>query len=139
MKKSRQLRQSSTSPARRPDNSHLSNEKRAAGNDQILLKHLRYISDVDQFSSNEGVAQTLHQTDMMVAERQETLERGSRNERSLLLECKKMRDENNKLKKLNSVNGTFHRGITDKLDEDLQSMILVHNELQQQLRIMNLQ
>ncbi len=75
---------------------------------------------------------------MMVTERQEALERGSRNERSLLLECERMRDENDKLKMLNSANVTFHRGITDNLDEDLQSMTLVHNELQQQLRVMNL-
>ncbi len=49
-----------------------------------------------------------------------------------------MRDENNMLKKLNSVNVTFHRDKTDKLDGDLQSMTLVRNELQQQLRVMNL-
>ncbi len=50
-----------------------------------------------------------------------------------------MRDEKDKLKKLNSVNVTFHRDITDKLDSDLQSMTQVSNELQQQLRVMNLQ
>ncbi len=37
------------------------------------------------------------------------------------------------------MNVTFHRDITDKLDSDLQSMTLVHNEFQQQLRFMNLQ
>ncbi len=42
-----------------------------------------------------------------------------------------MRDVNDKLKKLNSVNVTFHRDITNKLDGDLQSMTLVRNELQQ--------
>ncbi len=66
MKKSGQLRQSSTSHTRRPDNSHLCNENRAAGNDQTLLKHFRYNIDVNNFSSNEGVAQTLHEADMMV-------------------------------------------------------------------------
>ncbi len=49
-----------------------------------------------------------------------------------------MRDENDKLKKLNYVNVTFHRDITEKLDSDSQSMIQVRNELQQ-LRVMNLQ
>ncbi len=44
-----------------------------------------------------------------------------------------MRDENDKLKKLNSANITFHKDITDKFDSDLQSVTLVHNELQQQL------
>ncbi len=71
---------------------------------------------------------------MMVAEYQEALERANRNEQLLILECEKMRDENDKLKKLNSVNVTFDRDITDKLDSDLQSMTQVHNELQQQLK-----
>ncbi len=139
IKKSGCSKQGSTSLARRPDISNLSKEKRATGNDQTLPKHQRYDSDVDRFSFHESVAQTLHQADMMVAERQEALKRASRNERSLLLECEMMRDENDKLKKLNSANVTFQRDITDKLDGDLQSMTLVRNELQQQLRFMNLQ
>ncbi len=75
----------------------------------------------------------------MVAESQEALERANRNERSLILECEKMINENDKFKKLNSVNITFQRDITEKLDSDLQSMIQVHNELHQHLRVMNLQ
>ncbi len=50
-----------------------------------------------------------------------------------------MKDENEKLKKLNSVNVTFHRDITQKLDSDLQSMTQARNELLQQIRVMNFQ
>ncbi len=53
MKKSGRLRQGSTSPARRPDNSHLSNEQRTAGNDQTLPKHLRYDSDINKIMFDE--------------------------------------------------------------------------------------
>ncbi len=50
-----------------------------------------------------------------------------------------MKDENDKLKKLNSVNVTFQRDVTVKLDEDLQSVTIIRNELQQKLRKSNFQ
>ncbi len=67
---------------------------------------------------------------MLLVEKQQALKMACRNEQTLLLECEKMRDENNKLKKLNSVNVTFHREISERNDNDLQSMTVFCNDLQ---------
>ncbi len=45
---------------------------------------------------------------MLPADKQQALKMASRNEQKLLLECEKMRDENDKLRKLNSLKITFH-------------------------------
>ncbi len=83
------------------------------------IEHPHYNSDAERDSFNEAVAKTLKQADMSVDEKQKALNMANRNEHLLLLECEKMRDENDKLKKLNSVNVTFHREISEKLDGDL--------------------
>ncbi len=69
----------------------------------------------------------------------ELLKHAAKMEKSLKAECERMKNENNKLKKLNSVNITFHREVMAKLDEDLQSMTAVRNDLQQKLRVSNFQ
>ncbi len=79
------------------------------------------------------------ESDMIVAASQEALKKAIRDEQLLLLECEKMRDENDKLKKLHSANVTFHGDIMEKLDNNLQAMTSACNELQQQLRVMNFQ
>ncbi len=76
---------------------------------------------------------------MLLAEKQQTLEMANRNEQTLILECEKMRYENEKLKKLNSVNDTFHREISERLDSDLQYMTIFCNDPQVQLRVKILQ
>ncbi len=50
-----------------------------------------------------------------------------------------MRKDNDRLKNLQSMNVTFHREVTSKLDEDLPSMTAVQNELQQRLRVSKFQ
>ncbi len=49
-----------------------------------------------------------------------------------------MIEENDKLKKLNSLTVKLHREISERRDGDLQSMIVFHDDLQDQLRVMNL-
>ncbi len=60
-----------------------------------------------------------------MAEKQKDVEIANYYERSLLLECDKMRDDYEKLKKLHSVNITFHRDHIDRLEGDMQSMRVV--------------
>ncbi len=50
-----------------------------------------------------------------------------------------MRDNYEKLKRLYSVNLTFHRDHIDMFEGDTHSMRVIRNDLQQQLRVMNLQ
>ncbi len=118
-------------------------------NDQTFPKSMEYPhynggndSNVDRHSSvqsvNDTITETLKRADLLVVEKQEALKKANRNEESLLLECEKMRDDYEKLKRLHSVNLTFHREHIDKLKGDMQSMTVVCNGLQQQLRVLNL-
>ncbi len=103
---------------------------RDAGTDQYSERP-RYDSDNERTPFDEAVAQTLKQANMLLAEKQQALEMASRNGQTLLLECEKMSDDNEKWKKLNSVNVTFHREISERFDGDLQSMTVFRNDLQE--------
>ncbi len=67
----------------------------------------------------------MRQADAFFLDKQRALEAAAEMEKSLIAECERMKDENDKLMKLNSANVTFHREVTAKLDEDLQSMTAV--------------
>ncbi len=60
-------------------------------------------------------------------------------EKSLLLECEKMKDEYDKLTRLHSVNMTFYKYHIKQLVDGMQSITLVRYDLQQQLRFVYLQ
>ncbi len=62
------------------------------------------------------VFDTLRQAKAFVIDKQRALEAAADTEKSLRAECEKMRKENDKLSHLQSVNVTFHREVTTKLD-----------------------
>ncbi len=63
--------------------------------------------------------------------KQEALDIVNSKEQSLLLECEKMKDEIEKLKRLHFVNMMFHKDRIKKLVDDMQSMTIVRYDLQQ--------
>ncbi len=64
----------------------------------------------------------MRQADAYVIDKQRALEAAADTEQSLRAECEKMRKEDDRLNNLQSVNVTFHREVTTKLDENLQAM-----------------
>ncbi len=60
-------------------------------------------------------------------------------DKSLREECNKIVKENDRLMGIQYENVAIHREVTKKLDNDLQSMIVNHNELDHQLRECKLQ
>ncbi len=64
----------------------------------------------------------MRQADAYVINKQGALEAAADMENFLRAECEEMRKENDRLNNLQSVNVTFHREVTSKLDEELQAM-----------------
>ncbi len=60
-------------------------------------------------------------------------------EKYLRLECERIVKENDRLLSIQSENEAIYRQVTNMLDNDLKSMIIDHNELDQQLRESKLQ
>ncbi len=60
-------------------------------------------------TDDDTVTETIKYVDLLVSTMQEALDIANRNERSLLLECEKMRDDYDKLERLHSVNLKFDR------------------------------
>ncbi len=53
------------------------------GSDQTIPKHMRYNSDIESFTFDQAVTQTLCQSNMIVAKSWEALEKAIRDEQSL--------------------------------------------------------
>ncbi len=113
----------------------------ADDNEQRLckLKESLYENRDEREKFDQEVFDTLRQVDAYVIDKQRSLEAVADTEQSLRAECEKMRKENEKLNHLQSVNVTFHRDVTTKLDKDLQSMTSAQNELLQKLRVSKFQ
>ncbi len=76
----------------------------------------------------------MRQADAYVEDKKRALIETADMEKSLRAESERMVKENDKLRYLQSQNVTIHRDVTKKLDEDLQSMTVARNKLDDQLR-----
>ncbi len=116
------------SPAEQSQKSFSSNDQKRSRNDRRrpkLRERSQHENVKDWRTFDEEVASTLRQVNPFVLNKQKDLEAGAEMEKSLKAECERMKDENDKLKKLNFVKVTFHREVMTKLNEDLQSMTAV--------------
>ncbi len=80
------------------------------------------------------ITDTLRIADAYVDDKKRALCATADKEKFLRAECERIVKENDRLLDIQSENVAIHRQVTNRLDNDLKSMITDHNELEQQLR-----
>ncbi len=98
---------------------------------------LRMVNNGTKF--DQDITDTLRIADAYVDDKRMALQAASDKEKSLREECEKIVKENHMLMCIQSENVAIQREVTKKLDNELQSMIVNHNELDHQLRESKLQ
>ncbi len=88
---------------------------------------------------DQDITATLRIADAYVDDKKRALRAATDKEKSLRAECNKIVKENDRLMGIQSDNIAIHREVTKRLDNNLQSMIVNHNELDHQVRESKLQ
>ncbi len=88
---------------------------------------------------DQDITDTLRVADAYMDDKKMALQATSDREKSLREECEKIVKGNDRLMGIQSENVAIHREVTKKLDNEWQSMIVNHNELDHQLRESKLQ
>ncbi len=88
---------------------------------------------------DQDIRDTLRIADAYVDDKKRALHTTADKEKSLRAECERIVKENDRLLSIQSGSVEIHREVTNRLDNDLKSMITDHNKLDQQCRESKLQ
>ncbi len=88
---------------------------------------------------NQDITDTIRIADVYVDDKKRALCTAAEKEKSLRSECERIVKESDRLLDIQFENVAIHRQVTNRLDNDLKSMITDGNKLEQQLRESKLQ